>query len=79
MFDWSTLMTPQKATLDSLRTLSHFHDSHSIDVSHLSFNFSLSAPALGLYLCARHSIEEYSNQPINGMLNSLSPSYISLW
>ncbi len=33
MSDWSSLMTPQKATLDSM------HDSYPSDVSNLSYNF----------------------------------------
>ncbi len=47
MFDWSAIMTPQKASLDSMRTLSWF-----ISYRHLSpqFQFSLSAAALGIYL-----------------------------
>jgi hypothetical protein len=32
-------------------TTVHFRDSYPIDVSHLSFNFSLSAVSLGIYLC----------------------------
>ncbi len=36
MFDWSALMSPQKATLDSCI---HFCDSYPIDVTHLSFDF----------------------------------------
>ncbi len=35
MTDWSALMTPQNATLDSKHTL----DQYPFDVSHLSFNF----------------------------------------
>jgi len=47
MSDWSALMTPQKATLDSMHTLSWF-----ISYRRLSpqFQFSLSAAALGMYL-----------------------------
>ncbi len=37
MFDWSALITPQKATLWTACV--HFRDSYPIDVSHLSFNF----------------------------------------
>ncbi len=37
MSDWSALMTPQKATLDSKRI--HFLDSYPLDVSHVSYNF----------------------------------------
>jgi hypothetical protein len=33
MFDWSALMTPQKAILDSLSTFEY-----PSDISHLSFN-----------------------------------------
>jgi len=47
MFDWNDLMTPQKAILDSMRTLSWF-----VSYRRLSrqFQFSLSAAALGKYL-----------------------------
>ncbi len=44
MFDYSALMTRQKATMDCLR------DSYPIDVSHLKFQPSLSAVTLGIYL-----------------------------
>ncbi len=43
MSDWSAHMAPQKATLDSKRTLSSF-------VGTYQFQFSLSATALGMYL-----------------------------
>ncbi len=38
MFDWSALMTPQKATLDSLH---NFRDSYPIDFSHPISTFSV--------------------------------------
>ncbi len=36
--DWSSLMTPQKATLNIMRTV-HFRDLYPVNVSHLNFNF----------------------------------------
>jgi hypothetical protein len=36
MFDWSALMTPQRATLDPACV--HFRDLYPIDVLHLNFN-----------------------------------------
>ncbi len=53
MSDWSVLMTPQNATLDSKRTLSLF-------VSHRllspQFQFSLSAAALDMYCISMSTI-----------------------
>jgi hypothetical protein len=48
MFDWSALMTPHKATLDSLRTLSRFVSYRRLSPK---FQFSRSAVTLGIYLC----------------------------
>ncbi len=36
--DWSSLMTPQKATLNTMRTV-HFRNLYPVNVSHLSINF----------------------------------------
>ncbi len=47
MFDWNDLMTPQKATLDSMRTLSWFVPCRRLSPQ---FQFSLSTAALGIYL-----------------------------
>ncbi len=49
MFDWSAIMTPQKATLDSMRTLSWF-----VSYRRLLPQFQ-SAAALGIYLYVCHS------------------------
>ncbi len=50
MSDWISLMTPQKATLDSMRIL-------VLSYQRLSpqFQFSLSAVTLGIYLYDSHS------------------------
>ncbi len=47
MFEWSALITLQKATLDIMRTLTRFVSYRRL--SH-KFQFSLSPAALGIYL-----------------------------
>ncbi len=46
-------MTPQKATLDRLRTLPWFVSHRSLSPK---FQFSLSAVTLGIYFCASHAL-----------------------
>jgi hypothetical protein len=52
MSDWSTLLTPQKATLDSIRTFVF------VSYRRLSpqFQVSLSAAVLGMYLYGGDSL-----------------------
>jgi hypothetical protein len=47
IFDRSVRMTPQKATMDSMRTLTVFVSYRLLSPQ---FQFSLSAAALGIYL-----------------------------
>jgi hypothetical protein len=50
--EWRAIMTPQKATLDSMRTPSWFVSYRRLSPQ---FQLSLSAVTLGIYLCDSHS------------------------
>ncbi len=57
MFDWiSLLMTPRKATLDSMRTLTTLSWFVSYRRPSPQFHFSVSAAALGTYLYGRNRL-----------------------
>jgi hypothetical protein len=66
-------MTPQKAALDSLHTLSR--DSYPIDVSHLNFYHSLSAVTLGIYLGGKDVYIFYSRKRSQNLI-SLSLCFV---
>jgi hypothetical protein len=53
IFDWSVLMTPQKATMDSMRTPTLFVSYRLLSPQ---FQFSLSAAALVIYLYGQNPL-----------------------